>query len=34
MAAVLLERSAYSWAVFAVHRSPQLDEYSEQEEKY
>ena len=33
VAAVLLERSAYSWAVFAVHRSPQLDEYSEQEEK-
>lgn len=33
VAAVLLERSAYSWAVFAVHRSPQLNEYSEQEEK-
>lgn len=33
VAAVLLERSAYSWAVFAVHRSPQLDQYSEQEEK-
>lgn len=33
VAAVLLERSAYSWAVFAVHRSPQLDEYNEQEEK-
>ena len=33
VAAVLLERSAYGWAVFAVHRSPQLDEYSEQEEK-
>ena len=33
VAAVLLERSAYSWAVFAVHRSPQLEEYSEQEEK-
>ncbi len=33
VAAVLLERSAYSWAVFAVHRSPQLDEYSQQEEK-
>ncbi|MCH4248909.1 MAG: helix-turn-helix transcriptional regulator [Acinetobacter populi] len=33
VAAVLLERSAYSWAVFAVHRSPQLDEYSEQDGK-
>lgn len=33
VAAVLLERSAYSWAVFAVHRSPQLNEYNEQEEK-
>lgn len=33
VAAVLLERSAYSWAVFAVHRSPQLQQYSEQEEK-
>lgn len=33
VAAVLLERSTYSWAVFAVHRSPQLNEYNEQEEK-
>lgn len=33
VAAVLLERSAYSWAVFAVHRSPQLDQYSEKEEQ-
>lgn len=33
VAAVLLERSAYSWAVFAVHCSPQLNEYNEQEEK-
>lgn len=33
VAAVLLERSAYSWAVFAVHRSPQLNEYTEQEEQ-
>ncbi|KAA8731179.1 helix-turn-helix transcriptional regulator [Acinetobacter qingfengensis] len=33
VAAVLLERSAYSWAVFAVHRAPHLEEYSEQEEK-
>lgn len=31
-AAVLLERSAYSWAVFAVHRAPQLAQYTEQEE--
>lgn len=30
VAAVLLERSVYSWAVFAVHRAPQLEEYSEQ----
>ncbi len=33
VAAVLLERSAYSWAVFAVHRAPHLEEYTEQEEK-
>ncbi|NNP70992.1 helix-turn-helix transcriptional regulator [Acinetobacter sp. Ac_5812] len=33
VAAVILERSAYSWAVFAVHRAPQLNEYTEQEEK-
>lgn len=33
VAAVLLERSVYSWAVFSVHRSPLLDEYTEQEEK-
>lgn len=33
VAAVLLERSIYSWAVFAVHRAPQLSEYSEYEEK-
>ena len=31
VAAVLLERSIYSWAVFAVHRATELTEYSEQE---
>ncbi|WP_228203376.1 hypothetical protein [Acinetobacter sp. CFCC 10889] len=31
VAAVLLERSIYSWAVFAVHRAPQLMQYSDQE---
>lgn len=33
VAAVLLERSVYSWAVFAVHRAPMLKAYNEQEEK-
>ncbi|GAA5014485.1 hypothetical protein GCM10023206_24630 [Acinetobacter puyangensis] len=33
VAAVLLERSVYSWAVFAVHRAPYLEEYSEQDGK-
>ena len=33
VAAVLLERSVYSWALFAVHRSSQLEEYTELEEK-
>lgn len=32
VAAVLLERSVYSWAVLAVHRAPQLKEYSETED--
>lgn len=32
VAAVLLERSMYSWAVFAVHRAPQLVHYNHEEE--